>query len=375
MSKVWLRIDLAVGLLLSAYGVILVSGLVRGNAKHAGAMAAAFVLVMTLPVAWRRQAPVAMAAILAIGAIVNPVVIGHMIRCGPALPALLLVAYAMGWYPDGLGRLATALGLACLLLSATVQCYTDPQLQPVVIIALGPMIVGFYGIGRLVRSRTKMATELERRNQELLRQRARRAELAVLSDRARIAERLDAGLNGQIVEMALAAMGGREAVRSGAPDGEARDAFASIQTQGRETLTHMRRVVGTLLEAETTSRQPSLSQVDGLLTGSSSADVHLHVRGKPVVLPRGMELSAYRTLELLLNAYGDTPGQRIDIFIDFSTEALSMRLGGPVPPNGRREAALVSARARIDLLHGSVLSACPAGRWETSVTLPIRDGA
>jgi signal transduction histidine kinase len=379
VTKVWLRVDLAVGILLSAFGVILVSGLVHNNApQHASATAAAaLVLLMTLPVVWRRQAPVAMGVVLAVGAVVNPLVIGRMVRCGPALPALLLVAYAMGWYPKGLSRLSSLLGLGFLILSATVQCCTDPNLQPAVIIAMGPMIVGFYGIGRLVRSRTQMAAELERRNEELRRQRSRRAELAVLADRARIAEGLDADLNGRIVEMALAAGGGRIALQADDSEGAARDAFTFIQAQGRETLTHMRRVVGTLLEADTPARapQPSLSQLDGLLSGSRSSDVHLHVTGKPVVLPRGLELSAYRTLELLLAGYGDMPGEPIDISIDFTAEALSIRVGGPVPPAGEREAALVSARARVDLLQGSLSSGCPGNRWETDVTLPLQVGA
>src|ERR1700722_14936253 len=84
VNKLWLRIDLAVGILLSVFGVYLVSGLDHHNARHAGAAAAAMVLLMTLPVAWRRQAPVAVSAVLAAGAVLNPVDIGHMIRCGPA---------------------------------------------------------------------------------------------------------------------------------------------------------------------------------------------------------------------------------------------------------------------------------------------------
>ena len=376
MTKVWQRIDLMSAIGLSLYGVILVSGLVRNNTRHAGALAATLVLLMTLPVAWRRTAPVGVAAVLAAGAVLNLLVVGRMIRCGPALPALLLSAYAIGRYQDRIGRLATIAGLGCLLGSATVQCLTDPNLQADVMVALTPMILGLYGVGRLVESRTRLTVELERRNDELRGQRARRAELAVVADRERIAEGLDAGLSAEIVQMGAAAATGRQALQEPAATSAALDAFVSIQQQGRETLTRMRRVVGTLLDPEppAVSPQPSLSQLDALLAKTGNADVHLHVTGAPKTLPSGLELSAYRTLEHLLRAYREDPGQRIDIEVDFATEALSMRTTGPVPPAVDRNAALASARARVELHRGSISSACLGDRWETSVNLPLRDG-
>jgi signal transduction histidine kinase len=377
VSKFWQLIDVMSAVGLSVYGIILVSGLIHNNTRHAGALAATFVLLMTLPVAWRRQAPVGVAAVLGVGAVVNLLVVGRMIRCGPALPALLLSAYAIGRYQERIGRLATIAGLGCLLGSATVQCLSDPNLQADVLAALVPMILGLYGVGRLVESRTRLTAELERRNGELGRQRARRAELAVEADRERIARGLGAGLSAEIVQMGAAAAAGRQALAEPTATSVASDAFASIQQQGRETLTRMRRVVGTLLDPEppTASPQPSLSQLDALLAKAGTADVHLHVSGAPKQLPSGLELSAYRTLEHLLDAYRENAGQRIDIEVDFAAEALSMRTTGPVPPAVDRNAALASARARVELHRGSISSACLDDRWETNVNLPLPDGA
>ena len=336
MSRFWQLIDVVSAVGLSVFGIFLVSGLDRENAHHAGALAAALVLLMTLPVAWRRRTPVTVAAVLGVGAVINLVIVGGMIRCGPALPALLLSAYAIGRYQDRIGRLATIVGIGCLLGSATVQCLTDPNLQADVMVALVPMILGLYGVGRLVESRTRLTIELERRNDELVRQRARRAELAVEADLERIAQGLGAGLAAEIVQMGAAAAVGRRALQEPAATAVASDAFASIQQQGRETLARMRRVVGTLLDPEppAVSPQPSLSQLDALLARAGTADVHLHVSGTPTELPSGLELSAYRTLEHLLDAYREDPGQRIDIDVDFAAEALSIRTRGPVPPGG-----------------------------------------
>jgi hypothetical protein len=258
-----------------------------------------------------------------------------------------------------------------------VQCLTDPNLEGVVMVALAPMILGLYGVGLLVTSRIGLAAELERQNDELRRQRARRAELAVAADRERIAQGLGAGLGAGIVQMGAAAATGRQALAEPATAAAALDAFASIQQQGRETLTWMRRVVGTLLDPEppAVSPQPSLSQLDALLAGAGNADIHLHVTGVPKALPSGLELSAYRTLEHLVDAYREDPGQRIDIDVDFAAEALSMRTRGPIPQPVDRDAALASARARVELHRGSISSACRGDRWETSVNLPLPDGA
>ena len=377
VTKSVAKLDLAIGVLLAAYGVYLVSGLVHGNTKHSGPLAAVMVLFMTLPVAWRRRAPVTVAAVLAAGAAVNPLLVGDMIRCGPALPALLLCAYSVGRQSGRLGRLAAGSALACLLLSATVQTFTDPNLNPGVMVAMGPMILGLYGVGRLVESRTRLAGELEQRNQELRRQRQRRAELAVQADRVRIAEGLEVSLNAQITEMSVAAASGRQALAEEHSVEAAQQAFETIQQRGRETLTHMRRVVGTLLEGDPqpTAPQPSLSQLDPLVARAGSADVHLHVTGAPKALPSVVELSAYRTLEYLLDAYGDVPGQRIDIEVDYAAEALSLTVRGPVPASADIQSALASIRARVDVHQGALSTSFPDDRWETNVRLPLESGA
>jgi hypothetical protein len=327
------------------------------------------VLLMTLPVVWRRRAPVAVAVVLAAGAVLNPLIIGDMVRCGPSLPALLLCAYSVGRKPVSVA--ATGLALASLLLSASVQCVTDPNLQGSVMVALTPLILGLYWAGRLVRSRTGLAAELEQRNELLRLQRARRADLAVQADRARIADGLDANLNTQITEMEVAAQRGRAALEQEQSAQSAVAAFGVIQDRGREALTHMRKVVGTLLEPDPIEPQPSLSQLDGLLARAGSADVRLHISSRPRTLPAGVELSAYRTLEHLLAAYSDAPGSRIDVDVDFDSEALALTLRGPVPDPADLQSALAAAQARLSMHHGSLTSDCLAGQWEATARLPL----
>jgi hypothetical protein len=375
MRRVLAGVDWLVALALTAFGVWLVSGADQANPKHTGAAAAAAVLTMTLPVAWRRRAPIAVAVVLGVGGVLNPVVIGTMIRCGPGLPALLLGAYGVGRFPAQRNRRIEWTALAFLLASAVAQCLTDPRLGAAVLIAMVPLILGLYVVGQLVTSRVEVAAELERRNAELVAHRTRRAEMAVEVERERIARGLDEGLGVQIEEIGAAAVSGRTALADDASPEVVQAAFSTISRRGRATLGNMRRVVGTLLESESAAPQPSLSQLDVLLERAGAADVHLHVSGRPRVLPTGVEPSAYRSLEHLLDAYGGDSGRRIDIDVDFAAEALEMCVRGPALTASEMNGALASVRARVELHQGSLMSSCPDGMWVINMRLPVEANA
>jgi hypothetical protein len=369
------KLDAAIGLALSALAVFQVGGGDANNARHAGAAAAVLVLLMTAPVIWRRRAPVWASAVLAIGAIVNVAVIGDMVRCAAALPALLVCAYALGRYPVQPRWAAAGAGLAFLLVSAGVQGFTDPELSR------SPHLTGlaesalvllfFFAAGSVIESRTRLGRELDRRNDQLRRQRERRAELAVAADRAQIADGLQSRLQTDIGDMRRAAVTARGVLSEGGSHQAAAAAFQAIHWRGRETLTQMRRVVGTLLENLPPEPQPSLSQLDGLLEQAGAADVRLHVSGRPRVLPAGIEASAYRTVESLLDAFGSNAGQRIDVNVDFAAESLIITVHGAATEPAVLQSALASVRARVDLLKGSMTSTGPDSRCVATVTLPL----
>jgi hypothetical protein len=369
------KIDAAIGLALAAIAVFMVGGGDANNASHAGAAAAVMVLLMTLPVIWRRRAPVWVSAVLAIGAIVNVMVIGDMVRCAAALPALLVCAYAIGRYSARPRWAAAITGLSFLLVSAGVQGWTDPELSGsphVTGLAESALVLLFFlAAGGVIESRARLGRELDRRNEQLRRQRERRAELAVAADRAQIADGLQSRLQTDIDEMRQAAVTARGALTEGGSRQAAAAAFQAIHWRGRETLTQMRRVVGTLLENLPPEPQPSLSQLDGLLEQAGADDVRLHVSGRPRVLPAGIEESAYRTLESLLAAFGTNAGQRIDVNVDFAAGALIITVHGAAEEPAVIQSALASVRASVDLRQGSMTSTGQDSIWVATVTLPL----
>jgi signal transduction histidine kinase len=360
--------DIALAAFLSGFAVILVGGVLPQPAGTAppGAIPALAVLAMTVPVAWERQFPVVAAAAVAAGALLNELVIGPMIRCGPGLPAVFVIAFFAGTRLTG--RMLV-LATTCCAAAVTLQSFYDPQLGASFLFAALPAVAAACLAGHLARSRSMAAAALRERNAELREQREQTARLAVAADRARVAADLDVFLRDQITAMAAVAASGRELITAD-PD-RARDAFGAVESSGRATLAQMREVVGTLREEDLTGPQPVLAELGDLLESATAADARLRVEGSPRALPAGVELSAYRIVEHLLTALQDTPEARIDVLLRFGKNALELQVAGPASPHSDPGTALTVARERVALLGGSLRIETGSGRYAALVKLPL----
>ena len=361
--------DLALAAVLSLYAIALVSGVIRTGHRQGGAVATVAVLAMTLPVVWERRAPAAAAAAAAVGAVANALFIGPMVRCGPGLPAVFVIAFFAATRLDGC-RLAIA--EAFCVAAVTTQAFCDPVLGAGFLVAGLPAVAGSCLAGRLARSRSLAAAALRERNSELREQREQTARLAVAADRARVAANLDVFLHQRITAMAVAAAAGRKLIAAD-PAG-ARRAFMAVEDNGRGTLTQMREVVGTLREERLTGPQPALAQLGSLLENATSADARLSVEGSPRALPAGVELSAYRIAEHLLAVLQDAPEARIDVRVRFGPGALELDVAGPASQQSDPVTAFAVARERVALLGGTLRIQTGSGRCAALVQLPLTAG-
>ncbi len=176
--------DGLIALVLSVFAIMLTSGATHPGHPHGGFWASLAVLSMTVPVLWRRRAPLGAAATLAAGSLFNGFVIGSMVRCGATLPALALVMFSVGLRC----KLRQALGGAVLGIVAVVtMAHYDPKLTSAFSIPGSVLLLALWGVGRLVRSREGMVASLRERTRELGEQRERTAQLAVAAERARVA--------------------------------------------------------------------------------------------------------------------------------------------------------------------------------------------
>lgn len=355
--RVWgLRaLDVMAAGVLSALAVVMTSGLGHTGSPHGGLVPAIAALTMTLPVAWRSRAPVAAAGALALGAVLNGLALPPMVRCGAALPAVFLVAFALGISAD---RRRAGAGMFLCAGNISAQSAYDPHLGLSTVILMVPVLAGFFAAGRLVRSRNMAAESLRARTAELRSQREETARLAVQADRARVAADLDGELYGGINAIAAAAAAGRQALEA---DPAAADlALASIEQDGREVLRRMREVVGALRDGRSEEPQPTLAQIADLLSRATSADTRLRVEGVARNLPAGLELAGYRIVEHLLVAVADASDAGIDVRVRFQDDAVELSVLGPPAADVDLPTVLATARQRAGL-HGGTIEAAAEG--------------
>jgi hypothetical protein len=356
-------LDIAAAVLLSVYAVVLVIH------QHGGAGAAFGVLGLTLPVALRRRMPVAAAGILAAAALVNALVFGPMVRCGPALPAIFLVAYAAAARRD---RAWSAAGLLLCGAAAVIEGLSDPQIGAAGLATILPLLAVFFAAGRLVRARTEAASALRATSAELRRQREQTARLAVLADRAQVTADLERTLQSQIGGLASAAATGLTSLDDNPQ--AAQQALASIERDSRDVLGQMREVLAILHEPAPSEPQPTLDRLPVLLSTATAAAAQLTVEGSPRTLPAGLELSGYRIVEHLLQALDDAPEAAIDVTLRFCADGVELDVCGPPSAGADLRSALAAARERAALHGGTVQSRLDGGRCFATARLPLISG-
>ena len=361
-------LDIAAAAVLSGYVVAVSAGVVQTR-PHVSAGAAAGVLAMTLPVAWRRPRPLTAAGVLAAAAVLNGIVFGPLARCGVALPAIFLVAYAVGARCD---RNRSALGLLICAGAVVAEGLYDPRIEASGLSFVLPLLAAFFAAGCLVRARGEVARALRLRSAELRRQRAQTAHLAVLADRAQISADLEQTLHAQIGGIATAAATGLGVLD--ADHGTARQVMSSIERDGRNMLDHMRETLGALQEHAPGEPQPTLARLPELLARTTTASARLTVDGSPRTLSAGLELSGYRIVEHLLQALEDTPEAAVHVRLRFSPDALELHVSGPRSLGTDLRAVLAAAAERASLHSGTVQHRLDGRSCHAVARLPLISG-
>lgn len=319
-------------------------------------------LGVTVPVAWRRRAPIAALSAALLALLAHATLFGELSRCGVVFPTAFVLAFAAAAWLDlraALGGLVLALALVVTVSSFDLA--VDITAAPV----FGALTAVSWGIGRVARSRGRIITELQAQTVELRETRDENSRLRVATDRERMSLQLEELLQRRLGELARLADSAR--VAGDGPAATAR--FAEIEHEGRRTLQEMRSIVGALrgaVDDAPTAPQPTLTHLEAMLLRAKGADARLTVESGPRALPAGVELSAYRIVEHLLASLENAPG--VDVRVRFGDEALELTVAG----TGRRRpgAALERARERARLHHGTLTVDMREGRTEAVAVLP-----
>jgi signal transduction histidine kinase len=209
-------------------------------------------------------------------------------------------------------------------------------------------------------------------------------EQAATQERARIARELHDVVAHHVSMVAVQAETARLTTPGMPPEG--RERLAAIGDTARDALTEMRRLLGVLRadvdgDAER-APQPGLDRLDELVAGARAAGttVQLAVRGQPVALPPGVDLTAYRIVqEALTNARRHAPGAAVDVEVVFGDGAVSVRVrdDGPGPAGGADGGhGLVGMHERVAMVDGRLrVGPADGGGFAVEAELPIGEAA
>jgi signal transduction histidine kinase len=246
------------------------------------------------------------------------------------------------------------------------------------------LLVGGFSVfltGNAVRNRQMRADVLEERALRLEHERELSMQLARADERRAIARELHDVVAHSVSVMVIQAGAARTLL--GRDPERSAEALRAVESNGREALGELRRMLGLLTGGDTEpalAPQPGLEQLDRLIerVGQAGLAVDLHVEGTPRPLSPGLDLAAYRIIqEALTNALKHASGAKIQIRVAYSPEdelRLEVVDSGGAPLDGANGAGrgLLGMRERVAMYGGDLEAGPrPEGGFAVRARLPL----
>ena len=334
----------------------------------------------TIPLIWRRKAPVTVLAVIILAFMFD-----RAINYPPswAFFGISFAAYTIGTQlppkrsllVGGIAVDVVVLWTAFGILIGDVEWFA---LVSVIAMVGLPLL-----IGRETYHRQQRMVELERRALRAEHEREHQATEAVNRERGRIARELHDVVAHEITVMTIQSAAARRVLA--ADPGQAQEAMGSAEAAGHRALTEVRRLLGMLRTTDPKARdpQPGLGSLPSLVDHMSEAGLHteLSVTGDVRPLPLGVDLNAYRIIqESLTNTlkHGG-PDVRAEIDVEYSDDSLAIEVrddgrGAAASPQTREPhgQGLVGMHERVALLDGALVAGPrPGGGYRVTAKLPI----
>jgi signal transduction histidine kinase len=338
--------------------VLLTAGALGESVSETGYLRPEVVL-MSVPLAWRRRHPLPVFGVVVLGAVLAAAEAQYF-----AFVCIIVAAYSVGAY--GRNRL---LALGIFLVTAIGVDAVYGGVLPRLPDATGPFLVlfPFWLIGMGMRTRQLRAEAFEDKATRLEREQEQATQLALATERSRIARELH-DVVAHSVSVMLVQAGAARQVLTRSPD-QAREALLAVEASGREAMTELRALLGLLnQEGEDVdlAPQPGLAQLDALIQRVRDAGlpVELRIEGTPIPLPVGLDLTAYRIVqEALTNSLKYSDLARTEVILSYREDELKLEIldggpGGPSPAGHGPGRGLVGMRERVTL-YGGRLEAGP----------------
>jgi signal transduction histidine kinase len=366
----WSRRWVDLGLASALVALALVNLLTDPQLPHT-ALAVLVVILIGLPVAWRRSHPVGAAV-----AVVAVLLAGAALQRGKFVPDTeSLVAFVLAYSCGARASLhygLLAVGALLVAMQVSVGFSEFPNIE-IAITVLPPLWVG-----RQVRRRRDLVTALAARTHELEIEQDAFVRLSVRRERARIARELHDIVAHQLTVIAVQAAAGRMA----SSEDRAAERFETVRQSAGQALAEMARLVH-VLQADRPGPDDGRRRLRVLLEQAQAGglDVHATPLAPDVQLRAGVEDTAFRVVqEGLTNAMKHAPGAEVHVRFALHADWLDVDVldsggvGRSVLARTGSGLGLTGMRERVESLGGSVDAGPDAGggwllhaRWPTAV--------
>jgi signal transduction histidine kinase len=357
-------------------------------------------VLLVVPVAFRRRAPVLTSYVILAGGVLQLLTHGGW-TSDPSMPirssdaALAIALYTLLVYADRRRALVYA-GLLVIGTGIFLATRTDDKASALFAGFAALAVFGFaWVLGEFIGARKAYHAEVEARVRLLETERDQQATIAVVAERTRIARELHDVVAHAVSVIVVQADGAGYAIRSD-PD-LAESAVRTISETGREALIELRRLLEVLRsdtdERDARTPQPGVSALPDLVDKVTAVGlpVTLTVRGDLTDLPAAVGLGIYRIVqEALTNSLkhagdGALATVRVErvgrlVEVDVADSGGTRALAG-APAGGRREHGLASVsggngligmRERATVLGGTLVAGrAPHGGWHVRATFPV----
>ncbi len=369
---------LAVGLFVASLGSVSVWDAGDSAARPPDFWGYSLIGLQTLPLIWRRRAPVAVLAMTIVGFIIDR---GMDYPNSWAIFGISVAIYTVGAQLEPRRSLLIGGITIDIVLAWTAIGILVSDVEPLALLS-EIAILGFpLLVGRESYHRQQRMVALERRAVRAEVEKEKRATEAVANERIRIARELHDVVAHEITVATLQSAGARR-VLSQDPE-KAEEAMESAEAAGHRALTEMRRLLGMLRTSDprTVAPQPGLDSLDGLVEQMELAGLPttLELTGDPRPLPLGIDLNAYRIIqESLTNTlkHGG-PSVSAEVNVGFNNGLLEIEVlddgrGAAATLSDEKGQGLVGMHERVSLLEGTIQTGPrPGGGYRVAAKIPI----
>jgi signal transduction histidine kinase len=329
-------------------------------------------LVVTLPLVFRRQAPLGVIALIGAVIVVLSITADEPENGTFPFPSLLFATFSVGLYarrlPAAIAGLVIAIGCPIVFFNSPIYESTGPAATNFAVMAF--FLSGAWTLGLLLHRRAEQARLAIAESGELARS-------AVSDERARIARELHDVIAHSVSVIAVQAGAAEQQLESD-PE-KAREHLGAVRRTSREAMTEMRRLLGVLREDEASyAPQPGIGRLPDLLDEARSGglDVDLSEEGERPQLSPGLDLTVYRLVqEALTNARKHSGSGRAQVRIRYEARELELEVSnevnGRVPEQGPGGHGLVGMRERVRLFGGSFDAGRDDGSFHVRARLPL----